>query len=129
VIDMAGGKRNQNQDLAACRLAAWGTLQEAATAAGVDERTITRWLAEDAPFKARVAELRQAMVSRACGELADTMSAAVKKLRELVDSKNENVAFRAANAVIEQTLKVTELVDLQRRVEELESRLAEKGKQ
>jgi hypothetical protein len=120
---MAGGSKEANRDLAAVALAAGKTAAEAAAAAGVAERTVKYWAA-DAAFRDRVSDLRREVVGRACGELSDAMSAAAKKLRELVGSSEDGIALRAASAVIGHTLKVTELLDLQRRVEKLEQALA-----
>ena len=119
-----GLKRAQQREAAALSLATGKTVAEAATSAQTTERSVYRWYEEGA-FRARVDALRGEMVSRACGELADAMGAAAKKLRELVDSDAEGIALRASQAIIESTLKVTELVELQKRVEELERRLTE----
>ena len=120
---MPGGNRSANRDLAAVALAAGKTAAEAATAAGVSARTVVGWRA--APeFAARVAELRAAMVSAAAGRLADGMAAAADVMRALLGSADEGVRHRAAAKLLEVGLKATELVELQRRVEELERRTA-----
>jgi hypothetical protein len=49
--------RAAHKDLAA-RLAGGGTIAEAAKVAGVDERTVYKWKADDPAFGQRVAELR-----------------------------------------------------------------------
>jgi hypothetical protein len=115
------GRRNADETLAA-ELAAGKTVRDAAMAAGVAERTAFRRL-EDAAFKARVTELRGQMVTRASGRLADGMTAAADVLRQLLTSKTEGIRLRAADRLIELGLKVTELAELQQRVEELERRL------
>jgi hypothetical protein len=120
---MAGRPQSENRDLAAVALAAGKTVGEAATAAEVVERTVYGWNT-DPEFRARVSELRREMVNRVSGELADAMSAAARKLRGLIDSPSDGIALRAASAVIDQTLKVTELVELQCRVEQLEQDVA-----
>jgi hypothetical protein len=115
------GRRNADESLAA-ELAAGKTVREAATAAGVSERTAHRRTADPA-FKARVTDLRTQMVTRASGRLADGMTAAADVLRKLLTSKTESIRLRAAERLIELGLKVTELAELQQRVEELERRL------
>ena len=122
---MPGRRKDSNRDLAAVALAAGQTFAEAATVARVSERTVLSWNTDPA-FRDRVNALRHEMLARACGTLADTMSAATKRIRELVDSATENIALRAASAIIDHTVKVTGLVDLQKRVEELERVLAAK---
>jgi len=120
---MPGGSRAASRDLAACALAAGKTIAEAAAAANVKVRTLKDWNT-DGTFRARVVELRAEMVSRACGELADSMSAAAKKLRALVDRGPDMIALRASVALIASALRVAELTELQTRVEELERVLA-----
>jgi hypothetical protein len=122
---MPGGRRAANRDLAACSLATGKTFAEAAAAASVSERSVKGWN-EDETFRARVAGLRAEMIGRACGELADAMSAAARKLRSLVENGTDSIALRASVALIASALRVTELTVLQNRVEQLEQLLAER---
>jgi hypothetical protein len=124
---MPGGSKVASRDLAACALAAGKTIAEAAVAANAKERTVKDWNT-DATFRARVTALRSEMVGRACGELADSMSAAAKKLRALVDRGPDMIALRASVALIASALRVAELTELQTRVEELERVLAARGR-
>jgi hypothetical protein len=123
---MPGGKRSAHKDLAAAKLAAGGTVAEAAAAAGVDERTIYKWKADDTRFGERVAELRAAAVAAAMGKLSDSMAGAAGVLSELLGADDANVRLRAARAVIELGLKVREQCDLAERLAALEAAL--KGK-
>ena len=124
---MPGGRRSANKPLAAARLAGGGTIAEAAADAGVDERTVYKWKADDPQFRARVCELRAEMVSRALGKLSDTMTRASDVLAALLASEDEDVRHRAAKAVIELALRVREQVDLDDRLAAVERALKGEG--
>jgi hypothetical protein len=55
------------------------------------------------------------------------MSAAADVLKELLGHADANVRHRSAAKLIDLGLKITELVDLQHRVEQLERRLSAMG--
>jgi hypothetical protein len=117
------GRRNADELLAA-ELAAGKTVRDAATTAGVAERTAFRRLA-DPDFTQRVATLRDDMVRTAAGRLADGMAAAADVLRALLADADPHVRHKAAVKLLELGVKVVELADLQRRVEDLEQRAGE----
>lgn len=118
---MPGGSKGRNRDHAALKLAAGGSVEEAATAAAVSARTVANWLTEQ-PFQARVDELRGGMVARAAGKLADAMAEAADVLRALLKSDAEGIRLRAADRLTELGLKVAEVADLQKRLDQLEAR-------
>jgi len=119
------GRQNAD-DLLAAELAAGKTVRDAATAAGVAERTAHR-RRTDADFKARVGALRADMVGAACGRLADGMATAADVLLALLADAGPDVRHRAAVKVIELGVKLGELADLERRVAELEAATPEAG--
>lgn len=123
---MAGSGRVSADDRLAAELAAGKVVANAATAAGVSERTAFRRLA-DPTFKGRVAELRSGMVAAAAGRLTDGMTEAAGVLRELLTHPNSGVRLRAAVKVIEFGMKVGELESLARQVGELRESLAATG--
>jgi hypothetical protein len=96
------GSRREKFALA---LAGGRTVTKAAAKAGIGRRTATRWLAEPA-MRARVAELRSAMIARAIGRTAAGLALAAGRLRRLVRSKDERVALRAASALLAIGLRV-----------------------
>jgi hypothetical protein len=112
------GRRNADEALALA-LATGQTLRDAAAAVGIGERTATRRWA-DAAFRRHVAELRGEMVARALGKMADGMSDAAGKLRELLAADSESVRLGAARALLELGAKLRETVELGSKVEELE---------
>jgi hypothetical protein len=117
--------RNSANDVLTAQLAAGATVRDAATAAGVSERTVFRRL-EDTAFTARLKALRAAMVSTAAGKLAGGMSDAAASLVEASTRGEMRTRLRAAELVLTLGMKVTELSDLEARVAEVERRLKAK---
>ena len=107
----------------ALALAAGQSVRDAATSAGVSERTAFRRLA-DPEFAAQVAALRADMIRTAAGRLAAGMTDAADVLRALLTNDDPHVRHKAAVKLLEVGTKVVELADLQRRVDDLERRLS-----
>lgn len=122
---MAHGGRSGADELLAAELAAGKTVREAATAAGVSERTAHRRL-ESATFRARVAELHSALVRTAAGRLVAGMSEAADVLRAGLTHDDPHVRHKSATKLIELGVKVTELAELERRIAELEQRIPDR---
>jgi len=101
-------------------LASGKTVKEAAAAAGVSQRTAHRRNSEP-EFREKVNELRSAMLSTAAGRLLDSITDAVKVLKDQLASKDEGIQQRAAVKLIELSLKVSDRSDLEQRVAELEA--------
>jgi hypothetical protein len=118
--------RGSADEALAVALAAGKPVAEAAKTAGVSEATAYRRRCDET-FAARVRELRGAMVASAAGRLADGVAEAADVLRKLLASESEGIQLRAAVALLEQTVKVVELSDLQERVADMERRLAGEG--
>lgn len=121
---MAAKGSDPADDILAGHLAAGRSVVEAASAAGVSERTAHRRLKLPA-FTARVAELRGQMVSAAAGKLADGMTRAADVLSRLLGSEDENVRARAAALILTHGIKVAELVEIEKRVAALEQSAAQ----
>lgn len=116
---MADPARLTGKTAAAVSLAKGETVAAAADAAGVNERTVRRWLADD-EFAARVGELRSTMIDNAVGQLADAAGEAVQTLREMLAAESEPVRVRAARAILAAVVVLRESVELEDRLAELE---------
>jgi hypothetical protein len=122
----ASGRRNADDSLLVA-LAAGRTVEEAARQAGLSERTAFRRLAVPG-FRQRVAAARAEMVEKALGRMADSMSAAADTLRQLLTANGDNVKLGAARALLELTVKLRESVELEARLQSLETRMSEPQK-
>jgi hypothetical protein len=103
------------QDRAALTLASGRTVRAAARSAGVSERTVHQW--QGLPgFKERVLDLRGRYMARAVGRLAYGATAAATVLHKLLRSENEGVRLRAAVAILDASVKVRTVVELEERI-------------
>ena len=117
------GRRRKGELRLLVALAAGETVRDAAKAAGIGERTATRYTAEP-DFRRRVVELRAAMVERALGKLADAATAAVDTLRSLLNAEGESTRLGAARSILELGNRMRETVELEQRLAALEQRFA-----
>jgi hypothetical protein len=100
-------------------LAAGHTVKSAANEAGFEERSAYRWL-KDLKFRARIGELRAAMLDRAMGKLSDAACAAVDTLVCLLDEDSPAIRQRAAASILEILSRFKQNVDLDNRLVQLE---------
>lgn len=123
--------RGQNEKLerrwhqAIAALLTQNTIAQAATAAGIDETTMYRWL-KDPDFSYAYFQARSALLERALGHIAEGLIAAAATLREIVDDREASPTSRvnAAKALFDLALKDREVAGLEARVAALEEALA-----
>lgn len=113
------GRRPHREDAALAALLSAPTIAAAATAAGISESTILRWLAEPS-FKERYRAARRDVVEHAVSGLQQATSEAVAALRQNLGCGVPASEIAAAKAIIDFSLKAVELTDLMERVERLE---------
>jgi hypothetical protein len=118
---MAGKKSAATREAVALALAQGETIAEAGAGAGVAERTVHLWL-KDPGFRARIDELRAAVLERTMAMLVSGTTRAAARLRRLVRSRDEKVALRASVALLEQAARLRELTTIEQRVRALEAR-------
>ncbi len=111
--------RHSADELLAAQIAAGKTLRDAATTAGVSEKTAQR-RATDPEFRGKVSQLRAGFIGNAAGILADGMTEAASTLRSLLTDADASIRHKAAVKLIELGLRAAELGDLEARVSELE---------
>lgn len=89
---------------------------------GLSMRQVRRLLSEP-ENRSRVAELRAAAMDRAAGRLADQLDEAVGVLVDLMKdgAAQDSVRLSAAGRVLDYGLKLSEAVDLERRLAALEA--------
>lgn len=94
----------------------------AARKAGIGRRTAYHWL-ESEDFQRRISALRDDMTKRALGVLVGSVTFAAARLRALAESKDESIALRASQAILDQANHIRETVDISQRLTELEARI------
>lgn len=101
------------------------TKGDAATAAGVTTRTLNRWLSEDVLFWDTLQGESQRAVFDATRRLTAAMDMAVTTMTAVMSDADAPAAvrLRAAQVSMETAVKLIEVTDILRRLEELETRL------
>ncbi len=122
-----GDKLSRTQEKAIAALLSTRTIGEAAKVCGVNDATMWRWL-QLPDFQAAYRAARRQVVERAITELQAAASEAVETLKRNLHCEQPNVEIRAAQIVLEQAVRGVELIDLQERVERLETMLSEQEK-
>jgi hypothetical protein len=112
------------RELAAVAIAGGSTAAAAASAVGVNERTIRKWASTPA-FAGRVEQLRKEAVASAVAKLSSAMTVAADELLKLAAHVEANIRLRASRAIIELAVRLKEHAELQQRVADLETRLTE----
>lgn len=102
------------------------TQKKAAELAGVNEKTIIRWMAEG-DFKAALREAESAAIDAATRRLIGLESLATKALRDVLTEPKiaPGVKVRAARSVLDYLLKLRELRTIEERLTELEESVRE----
>jgi hypothetical protein len=119
---LTGKKARALTALLSCR-----TVEQAAEQAKVNPATIFRWLNEDlfrsayAEARCQIVEVALAQVQRSCGKAALSLELV---LDDVQSSPSAKVA--AAKIILETSVKIIELIQLEDRLARLEERLPEK---
>ena len=119
---MAGKKGistlSNKQQAALAALVSQPTITLAAAKAKIGERTLYRWMAEDAAFKTEYLKLRRGVVNNAVFQLQKACNDAVATLSGIMVDSTAPTSARvtAAKEVLERSLKFLELEDLAARV-------------
>lgn len=111
-----------NQDKVISALLSSNTRKEAATKAGVSERTISRYFAQ-ADFVARYNEEKRRILDAANTQIQGALAPAIKTLRDIVENKKAPMTTKvmAARAILEYTIRLAEYSELEARIRILES--------
>jgi len=86
------------------------SIEEACRKAHVSRPTAYGWLKEEA-FSREVQKQKDSLYQSAIDNLAAGTDAAVTKLLKLVNSRNENIALRAAQSILTLAIKAKETED------------------
>lgn len=99
------------------------TVERAAEQAKVGPRTLYRWMAEDAPFRAALTVAEGDAIGAATRRLVALQDGAVTTIAMVMADRTIAPAtrLRAATAVLDYLLKLRELVDFETRLSALEA--------
>jgi hypothetical protein len=104
-----------------------GSLQAAAEASGINEKTLRRWLRDNAVFQMAYREARRQVVQQAIVQVQQATGEAVETLRQVMQAADAPASAKvsAAKTILETAIKAVELEDLEARIVALEA--AQKG--
>src|SRR6266536_2429950 len=114
-----GAKLGRMEEQSILALLTHATIPEAASACGVSESTLWRWL-QQPDFQTRYRAARRQVVEGALANLQQATSEAATTLQRNLTCGVPSVEIRAAVAILDQAVKAVELLDLEERVEALE---------
>jgi hypothetical protein len=118
-----GEKLSRRREQAIAALLSQPTLEEAARAVGVGIATLKRWL-QRADFRQAYRDARRQLLDDAIRDLQKAAGRAVKTLTDQLDAGG-HVAVRSAVAVLDQSSKGTQVLDLAEEVAELRRQVQE----
>jgi cytosine/adenosine deaminase-related metal-dependent hydrolase len=114
------GRRNAaSRSLVVAALASGHTYAAAAVAGNVSERTVRRWMTEDA-FQREVRELTAETLTRTARRLCNLADKAITTLDALLESSDARVRLGAARLTLEAGPRLQEVADFDARLIELE---------
>ncbi|MFI5460215.1 MAG: hypothetical protein ACHRXM_32765 [Isosphaerales bacterium] len=124
---MSHEHRNQNQrDQFAVAMALGERVSVWAKKNGVPRRTCYDWRKTPA-YKVTVREARRRALDRAVGQFVRNLTKAVGRIALLAtEAESESVQLQAARAVLRESIKVREHVDLEEQMTDIERRLDER---
>ncbi len=98
------------------------SILDAADRCGVSERTLRRWLTNDAEFKAAYDEARRATFSAGIARIQALTAKGVETLEELLEAKKfPSVRLGAARTIVEIGLHQHDAETIMRKLEEIEA--------
>ena len=109
------------QQRAVAALLSERTIGDAAKAASVGERTLARWVAEDASFQRALQDAQSALIDSTVRNLARLSENATTALEDsLAQHEPTALRLRAATVVLDKVLQYKQLIELEKRVATLE---------
>jgi len=102
------------------------SIEEGCRCARINKATVYEWL-KDRIFREELKRQRDVVIERGLDSLKANISKATETLVKHLNSEHENISIRAAERIIEFTQNHWSMTNLERRIEMLESRLAQQG--
>jgi len=108
----------KNQLAFALELARGASVAQAAKKVRIALTTGYRWDKKQEVRQA-VDDFRRSVLQTACNKMISITGKAVETLGQLLDSKNESTRLSAAKAVLDGTVKIRELAEMEREIERI----------
>ena len=118
-----GEKLGRKEEQAILALLTSPTIPEAATACGIGESTLWRWM-QRPDFRDRYREARRQVLEGAITNLQQATGEAASALRRNLSCGVPSVEVRSALGILEQAIRGAELLDLAERIATLEEQAA-----
>ena len=117
-----GKSRESKDEIIISALLSNPTIKAAATSCGLSERTVYDRLSEP-QFKAKFDKARVELLEQHCYRLQQLIGSAVEEMARIATDKENSAQVRlnASESIIRNSLKLTEQVDILRRIERLEN--------
>lgn len=118
----------QKDEVVIAALISTPTIKKASEVCGVSERNIYRHL-QDAAFKAKYDKARAELLESYVNSLQQRIGGAIETMQKLIDDKENTppqVQLNAAEAIIKYSLKLTEQIEIIKRIDALEEAVKEK---
>ena len=114
-----GEQQTRKLDLAISALLTTRTLEEAAEACGINERTLRRWI-EEPEFRAALTAASRQVLESSVVELSVDAQMAVETLRRNLRCGRPEAEIRAAQIILAQAMRGIEFFEFERRLAHLE---------
>ena len=122
---MPGGRKlPHKQEEAIAALIQLGSTEKAAARCGVSERTLRNWL-KNPTFQAAYRQARRDLIDDAVRVLQLASQAAVATLVKQLKSDKPSIMLRAAQLILDQSFRGTELLDLVEAIKDLQKQVKE----
>jgi cation transport regulator ChaB len=125
--EIVSEKLNDKQRQLIPLIISFGNIEKACKKAEVGRATFYLWL-KDNNFVMELRAQQETIYNQAIIGLQMLLNKAIEVYQALLDSKDDALRFRAASAVIENTIKLTEQKELKDRLDKIEEALERKGK-
>jgi len=122
-----GEKQSRLREIAISALLTEPTIPEAAKKAGVHERTLYRWL-QDEEFKNEYNKAKRQLVDQALNYMQAITGTAIRKLNEIIEADDTppNVKVSAIKTLLDNVVKIREVEELEKEIEEIRQQLGMK---
>jgi hypothetical protein len=100
----------------------YGNIDKACRAANIDRTTYYKWLKEEEFCKELKAQ-QENLYNSSIVELKNLFIRAIETYGNLLESEDENIKFKTATAIIDNTVKLIEAKEIEERIELIEKNI------